>query len=261
MGPTVDPRSYLCWAKGLIMAWKCKSARTVNDVLHLLNGESRYDRPVPDARICMAWRGEHPHFWVFAPKAVRSRQPHDGLGDWAVRTSTDPDEVMRLLGGEESSSGRIDHLQVCAAWVSDHHEFLVFHRIASGEADPTMDPGNWGWKLSTRAVDALDFLNGNGPYDDPVSAARIATAHRDHHDEYFVFYQREGRPPAGEWAWQAVTSANAVRGLVEVRDAPPVDFQIAAPSVDLGSFQVFAHPLPSAPVIVDLAESATADRL
>ncbi|MFN8078136.1 MAG: hypothetical protein U0Q19_01090 [Kineosporiaceae bacterium] len=242
------------------MGWKWKSARAVDDVLHLLNGETRYDRPVPDARICMAWRGEHPYFWVFATKAARSRVPHEGLGGWAVRSVRRPEEVVAFLDGEEARSGRVDHLQVCVAWVGDHHEFWIFHRIASGEADPTVVFGGWSWQLCTRAVAALDFLNGTASQAGPVSAARIATAHRDRHDEYFIFYQQNLRGPHGVWSWQAATSPDAVRGTVEVKDAATRDFQIAAPSADLGSFQVFTHPLPRpTPRVVDLTRPAAVD--
>ncbi|MFZ0158610.1 MAG: hypothetical protein WAL50_06235 [Kineosporiaceae bacterium] len=225
------------------MLWKWKLARSLDDVLHLLNGESKYDHPVPDARICMTWRGDHPRFWVFATKAARTKEPYEGLGGWGCTLATEPDDVMRFLSNDDHYPGTGIHAQIAAAWAGDHHRFFVFYRNALPGHGPAPVPSEWGWKLATDADDALAFLNGSGAYSHPVSMARVATAHRDDHDEYFIFYQRSpDEGTAGTWQWQTVASADGVPGTADVKGQPPVDFQVVAPSDSVGSFQVFTHP-------------------
>jgi hypothetical protein len=228
------------------MLWKWKLGRDLDDVLHLLNGETRYDRPVPDARVCMAWRGDHPQFWVFARKAAKIREPHDGLGGWNWKLATDADDVLRFLSGDGPYGGPVAEAQIAAAWAGDHHRFYVFFRSVVPGYD--LEPGNWNWRLTTDSSDVVAFLNGAGASPNAVTTARIATAHRDHHDEFFIFYRCEVAPTlAGDdsaeaWRWHAAGSPDDVRKVVEGKGRPPMDFQVAAPPVGYGVFQVFTTP-------------------
>jgi hypothetical protein len=226
------------------MLWKWKLARNLDDVLHLLNGETKYDRPVPDARICMTWRGDHPQFWVFANKAPKATEPHDGLGGWGWKLATEADDALRFLRGDEPYSAPVGQAQIAAAWTGDHHLFYVFHRNLIPGHQPEQIQHDWGWKLSTDLHDALLFLNGGGTYAQPVSTARIATAHRDHHDEFFMFYQPGSKLPSRtNWQWQAVHSADAVRDAVDHKGEPRMDFQVAGPPPGNGTFQLFTRPV------------------
>ena len=229
------------------MLWKWKLGRDLDDVLHLLNGETRYDRPVPDARVCMAWRGDHPWFWVFAKKAAKLSEPHDGLGGWGWKAATDADDVLSFLRGGGSAPGPVAEAQIAATWAGNHHRFYVFYRSAVPGGEPETPRGDWGWRLATDAQDALGFLNG-GAAASPVTTARIATAHRDHHDEFFIFYRHGAdAEPADAWRWHAAGSPDDVRRVVERKGAPRADFQVAAPAAGHGAFQVFTTPGPRSP--------------
>jgi hypothetical protein len=221
------------------MLWKWKLARDVDDVLHLLNGETRYDHPVPDARVCMTWRGGHPQFWVFALKAARSREPHDGVGKWSCRRATEEADVVRMLRGE-GPGGPMAQAQVAATWDGKEHLFFVFHRGAAPGREGTEEPADWALRRATDADDALGFLNGEGPGGTPVATARIATTHRDRHDEFFIFY-RPGHEGGAvqDWRWQEAGSADGIRWAVERQGRPCVDFQLAAPPTGIGTFHVF----------------------
>ena len=228
--------------RGFDMLWKWKLARDPDDVLHLLNGESKYDRPTPDARICMIWRGDHPQFWVFATKAAKAQEPHDGLGGWSWKLVNEADDALRFLRGDVPYPGPVGHIQIAAAWTGDHHRFYVFYRNPIPGCEPVPVPGDWGWKLATDSDDAVRFLNGRGSYLHPVTTARIATAYRDHHDELFVFYQSTpDADPVDTWRWQAVGSPDGVRVAVDRKGHAPVDFQVSAPDAGLGTFQLFTN--------------------
>lgn len=226
------------------MLWKWKLGRDLDDVLHLLNGETRYDQPVPDARICTAWRGDHPRFWVFARRAEQARRPYHGLGGWGWKVATDADDVLSFLCGERTNTGPIAQAQIAATWAGNHYRFYVFYRSAVPGREQEAATGGWGWKLVTDAKDALSFLNGGlddgSDYPSPVPTARIATAHRDHHDEFFVFYRHNvDADPVEAWRWHAVSSPNDVRRTVERKAKSLVDFQVAAPPAGYGAFQLF----------------------
>lgn len=224
------------------MLWKWKLARDLNEVLHLLNGETKYDRPVPDARVCMTWRGDHPQFWVFATKAGKAMAPPEELGGWAWRPATDADDVLRFLRGDHPGAGPVAQAQIAAVWTGRDHQFYIFYRNAVADEQAAMRADDWGWKLATDKDDALLFLNGGGASPEPVTAARIATAHRDHHDDLFIFYQRAvDVRPAGSWRWQAIGSANGVQAAVDRKGHPPMDFQVAAPPAGHGTFQLFTN--------------------
>jgi hypothetical protein len=224
------------------MLWKWKLARDPDDVLHLLNGESKYDRPTPDARICMIWRGDHPQFWVFATKAARTTEPYDGLGCWGWKLATDADDALQFLRGGEPYLGPVGQTQIASAWAGDHQRFYVFYRHPVPGHEPVPVPGDWGWKLATGSQDALEYLNGGGAYAHPLTTARIATSHRHHNDELFIFYQRSATAdPVPDWRWQTVGSADGVRLAVDRKGRPPLDFQVAAQPVGLGSFHLFTN--------------------
>jgi hypothetical protein len=228
------------------MLWKCKLGRDLDEVLHLLNGKTQYDRPVPDARVCMAWRGDHPRFWVFAKKAAKSRVPGDGTGRWQWKLAFDADDVLRFLRGAEPYSGPVAEAQVVTAWTGTHHRFHVFYRATVPGRDEAPPVSDWQWTCLTDPKDTLALLNGSDCGDGPVVTARIATAHRNHRDEYFVFYSRARRGGRGEtedvWRWHRAGSSNDVRRVVERGNEQPLDFQVAAPPLGYGLFQVFTAP-------------------
>jgi len=226
------------------MLWKWKRAETPDDVLHLLNGETRYDRPVPDARICMSWRGDHPSFWVFARRAARTDHPHDGIGSWAWKAVSHADDVVSFLRGDAPGRGEVVKAEVAGAWTGRQHRFYIFHRTAFARQNHSTVLGDWAWKHTADGADALRFLNGADPYRGPVGTARIATTHRDERDEYFVFHRQDGgrSRPGHDWRWHTVGSAEHVRDTVDHRGVAPMDFQLGAPPGGHGAFQVFTNP-------------------
>jgi hypothetical protein len=223
------------------MLWKSKLARNLDDVLHLLNGETKFDLPVPDARICMTWRGDHPQFWVFALKAARANTAHGRVAGWGWKLATEPDDVLRFLRGEDPYSEPVGQAQIAAAWTGDHYLFYVFHRETP--AGLSASSANWEWRRTTDSMDAVHFLNGRGAYAHPAATARIATVYRDHHEEYFIFSRpAPGTGPLDDWRWEAVGSAADVRSAVEHKGHPPVDFQVGSPPAGHGIFQLFVNP-------------------
>ncbi len=64
----------------------------------------------------------------------------------------------------------------------------------------------WGWKLASDATDALNFVNGGGGYQHPVSDLKITAAGGGSHPSFYVFYQRDGAVvPIGGWGWKRAT--------------------------------------------------------
>ena len=49
-------------------------------------------------------------------------------------------------------------------------------------------PEDWRWKFSENTADAIDFLNGNGQYDEPVDDARIFAASSG---AIYIMYRRD----------------------------------------------------------------------
>lgn len=91
---------------------------------------------------------------------------------------------------------------------------------------------SWGWKLATSPDDALNFLNGTGAYEQPVSAARIGAIWKDGHAEFYVFYRREVQPsPSLSWGWKLATEPDDVLNFLRGSGGyanPVKDAQIAA---------------------------------
>jgi hypothetical protein len=223
------------------MLWKWKLARDCDEVLHLLNGETRYDHPVPDARVCMTWRGDHPRFWVFATKASRAREPHAGSAGWSWRMVADADDALTILRGEDPAVGPVAQAQIAAAWTGRDRRFYVFYRLPSpGEAAASAD--DWAWTLADDKDDAIAILNG-GSSAQPLATARVATAHRDHHDDFYIFFRRDDRlGPVEPWQWQTVATADEVRSAVDGKGRSPLEFQVVGPPGGHGTFQLFTNP-------------------
>ena len=76
---------------------------------------------------------------------------------------------------------------------------------------PEPAPGGWAWKRATDARDALNFLNGSGAYQYPISEVRIAAIWKEDHAEFFLFYRREPTDrPTGGWGWKLSTEPEEV---------------------------------------------------
>jgi hypothetical protein len=225
------------------MLWKWKLARDLDDVLHVLNGETRYDRPAPDVRVCMTWRGDHPQFWVFATKAETVHEPHDGLGDWGCKVVTEADDALSFLRGDAPGSRPVVQAQIAAAWAGDHHRFYVLYRNGDPVAEQPPVAGDWAWMRAADPAGALSFLNSGSTSAGPVTTARIAAAHRHDQDDFFIFYrQAAAAGTVDSWRWRAVGSADDVRGAVHHKRRSPVDFQLAAPGAGGAGFQLFTSP-------------------
>jgi hypothetical protein len=217
------------------MVWKWKLARDPSEVLHLLNGESRFDHPVPRARVCMTWRGDHPVFWVFATKADAEAGSNDDRGDWVCQVANSPDEALSVLA---EADGAVE-AQVAAAWTGEGHKFYVFRR-PGGEPRGAAD--EWSWGMASTWADTLRYLN-HGADGRPWASARVAGAHRQHHEEFFVFCRGSRVPLRREpWRWHAVGSADDVRNALASKKHAPLDFQVAAPADTAGAFHVFTVP-------------------
>ena len=115
----------------------------------------------------------------------------------------------------------------------------------------------WGWKLATSPDDALDFLNGTGAYEQPVSTARICALWKDDHSEFYIFYRRDAQPtPAKSWGWKLATDPDDVRDFLSGAGAyaQPVKYaQIAAFwRENHAEFYVFyQHPAPDEAVFAN----------
>ncbi len=92
--------------------------------------------------------------------------------------------------------------------------------------------GDWGWKLATDPDDALQFLNGTGAYDRPVSEARISAIWKDGHVEFYIYYRRSpGGGDAGHWGWKLASDPNDAWHFLNGTGSyarPVSDAQIAA---------------------------------
>ncbi len=75
-------------------------------------------------------------------------------------------------------------------------------------------PG-WGWKLATTPDDVMNFLNGSGPYENPVSEARIGVIWKENHTEFYVFYRKQSPDGSGGgWAWKLATEPDDVHNFL-----------------------------------------------
>jgi hypothetical protein len=239
------------------MLWKWKQARDCDEVVHLLNGETRHDQPVPAARVCMAWRGDHPRFWVFATKASKGRDADNVPVHWGWRCVAEPDDVLRLLRGGDPGVGPVAQAQVAVTWTGRERRFYVVYRVAVA-GQTSIGAGDWSWTLAGSTDEVLRLLNGGEEGARPLTTARIAATHRDHHDEFFVFHRRDPDAKAvGRWHWQTVASADDVRAAVDRKGTPPVEFQVVAPPAGTGTFQLFTGPgTPAGVRVVDLGEAS-----
>jgi hypothetical protein len=116
---------------------------------------------------------------------------------------------------------------------------------------------SWGWKLATSPDDVMNFLNGVGAYQAPVSAARICAMWKGNHPEFYVFYQRHQPPePAGGWGWKLATDPDDVQHFLcgSGSYAHPIkEAQIAAFwKENHCEFYVFyKNPAPGEPVVAN----------
>ena len=75
-------------------------------------------------------------------------------------------------------------------------------------------PG-WGWKLATTPDDVMNFLNGTGAYENPVSEARIGVIWKENHTEFYVFYRKQSPDGAGGgWGWKLATEPDDVHNFL-----------------------------------------------
>ncbi len=79
-------------------------------------------------------------------------------GGWGWKLANDPDDVVNFLSGCGPDARPVKSAQITAMWAGSRSEFHVFYQ--PGGADQPQ--GNWAWKLSANAGDAMDFLNGTG---------------------------------------------------------------------------------------------------
>jgi hypothetical protein len=66
---------------------------------------------------------------------------------------------------------------------------IAFTVVSIGFISGCIQVQNWGWKKSTDPDDVMDFLNGDGPYSDPVDDAIICSIWKDTYPEYYIFYR------------------------------------------------------------------------
>jgi hypothetical protein len=96
---------------------------------------------------------------------------------------------------------------------------------------PEPVPGGWAWKRATSAGDALNFLNGSGAYQQPISEVRIAAIWKEDHAEFFLFYRRDPTNGAsGDWGWKLSTAPEDAHNFLNGLGAysqPVKDAQIA----------------------------------
>jgi hypothetical protein len=111
-------------------------------------------------------------------------------GGWGWKLANDPDDVVNFLSGCGPYARPVKSAQITAMWAGGGSEFHVFYQ--PGGADQPQ--GNWAWKLSADADDAMDFLNGTGAYCQPVKDSHVTALWRDGVPEFYVFYTMEQVP-------------------------------------------------------------------
>ena len=193
--------------------WGWKLATSPDDAMDFLNGTGAYEQPVSAARICAIWKDDHAEFYVF----YRREELPGPLASWGWKLATDPDDVLHFLNGSGGYAHPVKNAQIAAFWRENHAEFYVFYQNpAPGE----QVLANWGWKLSTDPIDAMQFMNGTNGYQHPVTTARIAALEKEGHDEFYVFYQKtmEGAP-INNWRWKLATDTQDAIDFVNGRGA------------------------------------------
>jgi hypothetical protein len=97
---------------------------------------------------------------------------------------------------------------------------------------PTPATSGWGWKLATTPDDAMNFLNGAGSYQDPVSEARICLIQKATHSEFYVFYRKAAASErVDSWGWKLATTIDDAHDFVNGQGAytrAVKSFEIAA---------------------------------
>lgn len=193
--------------------WSWKLATDPDDVLNFLNGTGAYGSPAGEARISVIWKGNHSEFYVF----YRPQPASGSAGGWGWKLATEPDDVYNFLNGLGTYAEPVKDAQIAAMWKANHPEFYVFYQNpAAGE---TVE-GNWAWKLAPDPSDAMNFLNGTGAYQHPVTTARIAALEKNGHDEFYIFYQGPTvGNPINNWYWKLATAVDDAHNFINGQGA------------------------------------------
>ncbi len=201
----------LCVVIGVIAcvpgSWGWKKATDPDDVMKFMNGQAPYTAPVKDARITLVWKETYPEYHVFYQAGTAGQS----AGNWGWKLATDVDDVHNFINGKGAYQHPVKDARISLMWKGNHPEFYVFYQAGTAPHDS----GLWGWKLATDPDDVMNFLNGTGAYQRPVTAARIAAMEKEGHTEYYVFYQRvPGSPPITGWGWKKATDADDVMNFL-----------------------------------------------
>jgi len=163
--------------------WGWKLATDVDDALAFLNGSGSYTLPVHNAQIGVVNNGSGiAYFYIVYQRGTDS----DASGAWGWKRAPDALDVMRFLNGSEPYKHPVTTARIGLFNNGVVDEFFIFYqRSVSGSTI-----ANWAWKRATDPDDALQFINGSGPYSDPVRGYEISATQRTSYLDSYIFYNK-----------------------------------------------------------------------
>lgn len=128
-------------------------------------------------------------------------------GTWGWKRGGGPDDVMKFLNGTSPYNTPVAEARIAAVKKPAAIEFTVFYMAGKSGGSA----GNWAWKFAGDVTDALNFLNGQAPYSQPVANAEITAIPAGAAVAFYIFYQPVSpTTPAGSWAVQKLTDPDSV---------------------------------------------------
>jgi hypothetical protein len=136
------------------------------------------------------------------------------FGDWGWKLATSVEDAHNFINGLGGYSHPVKDAAITAVWTGTQTSFYIFY--TSGTEGQIF--GDWGWKLATNITDAHNFINGLGPYSQPVKYARICAVWTGSQNLFYIFYKHgESGHIFGNWGWKLSTSIedahNFINGL------------------------------------------------
>ncbi|MGA1865031.1 MAG: hypothetical protein ACMUHX_08215 [bacterium] len=132
------------------------------------------------------------------------------IRSFAWKLSTTPTDVINFLNGNGAYGRPVLDAKICVYW-DEYPKFYIFYQYGDAE----QSSGNWGWKLSTTATDVINFLNGKGSYEHPVTTARIAAMENNDNLEFYVFYKRNTLGDyISNWTWKLSTDTTDAKNYL-----------------------------------------------
>jgi hypothetical protein len=117
---------------------------------------------------------------------------------WGWKLATDPDDAVNFINGSGVYKQPVTDVKISLVNTTSHPEFYIFYQRDTNSPPPE----SWGWKLAKDAEDVGNFLNGMGPYKQPVIDARICGFSKGSKTEFHIFYQYGKGVIPSAWSWK-----------------------------------------------------------